>query len=163
METRTAPGHCQLCSFCGMIGRILDLAQVHMMASLFFVFVLIQVFATLGYWTFSQQTKVCSPCFPLSHRDWISSAYWSPWDSEAPACDSGTFSQLRKHQLFPSLYLLSRFLLTPCCKNKRSFPSSRTSLELEFPRLSSTRVNAAKVRYMHLRSVCDLFRIMICY
>ena len=32
-----------------MIGRILDLAQVHMMASLFFVFVLIQVFATLGY------------------------------------------------------------------------------------------------------------------
>jgi len=90
METRTAPRHCQLCSFCRMIGRILDLAQVHMMASLFFVFILIQVFATLGYWTFSQQTEVCSPCFPSSHRDWILSAYWSPWDSEAPACDSGT-------------------------------------------------------------------------
>jgi len=32
-----------------MIGRILDLTQVHMTACLFFVFVLIQVFATLGY------------------------------------------------------------------------------------------------------------------
>src|SRR6266498_1663423 len=68
------------------------------------------------------------------------------------------FSQLRKCQLFPLLYLLLRSLLTPCCKNKRSFLSSRTSLELEFPKLLSTHVNAVKVKSTHLRSVCGLFQ-----
>jgi hypothetical protein len=66
------------------------------------------------------------------------------------------FSRLRKRQLFPSLYLLSRSLLTPCCKNKRLFLSSRTSLESEFPKLLNTPVNAVKVESMHLPSVCGL-------